>query len=49
MTHLKKLFRQHLGDDVVLFTTDGCATSFFVCGTEHELFVTDDFGPGRYP
>ena len=49
LRHLYKLFRSHLGNDVVLFTTDGPGISFLKCGTIKEVYATVDFGPGRCP
>ncbi|XP_041789125.1 beta-galactosidase [Chelmon rostratus] len=46
MRHLVKLFRSHLGDEVVLFTTDGAAVSYLKCGAMQNLYATVDFGPG---
>ena len=45
MTHLYGLFRQHLGDDVILFTTDGNTQTFLKCGAHPKLLTTTDFGP----
>lgn len=47
MRHLTKLFRSHLGDKVVLFTTDGATTSYLKCGSIQGLYATVDFGPGK--
>ncbi|XP_058496381.1 beta-galactosidase-like [Solea solea] len=43
--HLSKLFRSHLGNEVVLFTTDG--SSRLKCGTIRDFYATVDFGPGK--
>ncbi|CAK6435724.1 unnamed protein product, partial [Pipistrellus nathusii] len=43
---LQKRFRYHLGDDVVLFTTDGHMDSFLKCGALQGLYATVDFGAG---
>ncbi|XP_061441933.1 beta-galactosidase isoform X3 [Rhineura floridana] len=43
---VQNLFRQHLGDEVVLFTTDGASTYFLRCGALQGLYSTVDFGPG---
>ncbi|NXN95180.1 BGAL galactosidase, partial [Rhinopomastus cyanomelas] len=43
---LLKIFRQHLGDDVVLFTTDGASQYYLRCGALQGLYATVDFGPG---
>lgn len=45
LRHLTKLFRSHLGDKVVLFTTDGARTNFLKCGAIQGLYATVDFGP----
>ncbi|CAJ0934995.1 unnamed protein product [Ranitomeya imitator] len=45
MRHLHAMFRLYLGDDVVLFTTDGNADYFLKCGTLQDLYATVDFGP----
>lgn len=45
MRHLHTMFRLYLGDDVVLFTTDGNADYFLKCGTLQDLYATVDFGP----
>ncbi|XP_070776050.1 beta-galactosidase [Enoplosus armatus] len=46
MRHLSKLFRSHLGNDVVLFTTDGAGLGYLKCGSIQDLYATVDFGPG---
>ncbi|XP_072241124.1 beta-galactosidase [Leuresthes tenuis] len=46
MRHLTKLFRSHLGDKVVLFTTDGAGVNYLKCGSIQGLYATVDFGPG---
>ncbi|KAG7225826.1 hypothetical protein INR49_014347 [Caranx melampygus] len=45
LRHLTKLFRSHLGEDVVLFTTDGAGLNYLKCGTIQGLYATVDFGP----
>lgn len=47
LRHLSRLFRSHLGDEVVLFTTDGAVLSYLKCGAIQGLYATVDFGPGR--
>lgn len=47
LRHLTHLFRSHLGDKVVLFTTDGAGTGFLKCGSIQGLYATVDFGPGK--
>ncbi|MEQ2220908.1 hypothetical protein ILYODFUR_010396 [Ilyodon furcidens] len=44
MRHLRTLFRFFLGEDVVLFTTDGNTDKEMTCGTLDGLFATVDFG-----
>lgn len=46
MRHLASLFRSHLGEDVVLFTTDGAGVGYLKCGSLQGLYATVDFGPG---
>uniref|UniRef100_A0A667YBE6 Beta-galactosidase n=1 Tax=Myripristis murdjan TaxID=586833 RepID=A0A667YBE6_9TELE len=46
MRHLTKLFQSHLGNDVVLFTTDGAGLNYLKCGSIQGLYATVDFGPG---
>ncbi|XP_030589401.1 beta-galactosidase [Archocentrus centrarchus] len=46
MRHLSKLFRSYLGDEVVLFTTDGALLKTLKCGSIQDLYATVDFGPG---
>ncbi|KAM6169237.1 beta-galactosidase [Rhynchocyon petersi] len=43
---LQKCFRHHLGDSVLLFTTDGMNEKMLHCGTLQGLYATVDFGPG---
>uniref|UniRef100_A0A8C0AYJ1 Beta-galactosidase n=1 Tax=Buteo japonicus TaxID=224669 RepID=A0A8C0AYJ1_9AVES len=43
---LLKLFRQYLGDEVVLFTTDGASRFHLKCGALQGLYATVDFAPG---
>uniref|UniRef100_A0A3B4Y0I0 Beta-galactosidase n=1 Tax=Seriola lalandi dorsalis TaxID=1841481 RepID=A0A3B4Y0I0_SERLL len=46
LRHLTKLFRSHLGEQVVLFTTDGAGLNYLKCGSIQDLYATVDFGPG---
>lgn len=46
MRFLLKRFRYYLGEDVVLFTTDGANEKLLQCGTLQGLFATVDFGAG---
>ncbi|XP_004857895.1 beta-galactosidase isoform X2 [Heterocephalus glaber] len=41
---LQKRFRYHLGESVLLFTTDGAKQEFLQCGTLQGLYATVDFG-----
>ena len=47
MSHLQDLFEQHLGKDVILFTTDGFSDTMLECGSLPSLFTTVDFGAGK--
>nr|XP_057937143.1 beta-galactosidase [Doryrhamphus excisus]XP_057937151.1 beta-galactosidase [Doryrhamphus excisus]XP_057937159.1 beta-galactosidase [Doryrhamphus excisus] len=46
MRHLTKLMRSYLGEETVLFTTDGAALGFLKCGTIQGVYATVDFGAG---
>ncbi|XP_066301259.1 beta-galactosidase-like [Branchiostoma lanceolatum] len=46
LRHLRELFLQLLGPDVILFTTDGWWDGVLKCGTIDGLYTTVDFGPG---
>ncbi|XP_061883069.1 beta-galactosidase [Entelurus aequoreus] len=46
MRHLAKLMRSVLGEETVLFTTDGGALGFLKCGPIQGVYATVDFGPG---
>ncbi|KAJ6661996.1 hypothetical protein lerEdw1_012843 [Lerista edwardsae] len=46
LRYLQNLFRQHLGNEVVLFTTDGASKPLVRCGALQGLYSTVDFGPG---
>uniref|UniRef100_H0WYG7 Beta-galactosidase n=2 Tax=Otolemur garnettii TaxID=30611 RepID=H0WYG7_OTOGA len=46
MRFLLKRFRYYLGDDVVLFTTDGIFEKYLNCGALQGLYATVDFGTG---
>ncbi|XP_036394746.1 beta-galactosidase [Megalops cyprinoides] len=46
LRHLSQLFRSHLGQEVVLFTTDGAGLGYLRCGALQGLYATVDFGPG---
>ncbi|XP_003962025.1 beta-galactosidase-1-like protein [Takifugu rubripes] len=44
MRHLRTLFRWFLGEETVLFTTDGNTDREMTCGTLEGLYATIDFG-----
>lgn len=44
-TFLRDLFRSYVGDDYVLFTTDGGALGYLKCGYIPGVYPTVDFGP----
>ena len=46
MSKIQGLFMEHLGDEVVLFTTDGAGDHYVKCGSLWTLFTTIDFGAG---
>lgn len=46
LRHLTQLFQSYLGNDVVLFTTDGAGVGYLKCGSIQGLYATVDFGPG---
>lgn len=46
LRHLSKLFRYFLGDEVILFTTDGDGEAYLKCGSLQGLYATIDFSPG---
>lgn len=46
MRHLRTMFHFFLGEDVVLFTTDGNTDKEMTCGTLDGLYATVDFGTG---
>lgn len=45
-TFLRDTFRSYVGDDFVLFTVDGGALSYLVCGFIPGVYPTVDFGVG---
>jgi len=45
MAHLHDIARRHLGNDVILFTTDGDSLDALKCGTANNTYATVDFGP----
>lgn len=49
MSKLEQIFRSHLDNDVILFTTDSALPSIVHCGTLPSLFTTVDFGPDTDP
>ncbi|KAF2363364.1 Glycoside hydrolase 35 catalytic domain [Trinorchestia longiramus] len=44
--HLRDILRVQLGDDILLYTTDGSSTSYLKCGKVAEVYATIDFGTG---
>nr|XP_020647700.1 beta-galactosidase-1-like protein isoform X3 [Pogona vitticeps] len=44
LRHLLAVFRSYLGEEVLLFTTDGTKESELRCGTLQGLYATVDFG-----
>lgn len=44
MRHLQTLFHLFLGEQTVLFTTDGNTDKEMTCGTLEGLYATVDFG-----
>ena len=51
MEHLVAKARQHLGNDVVLYTTDGGSLGYMTRGSLNgsAVYTTGDFGPGSNP
>ena len=49
MKFLEQVFREYLGNDVILFTVDGDTESLLKCGTIPSLYATIDFGSGTDP
>jgi len=49
MAHLQATFEEHLGKDVILFTTDARSSSKIECGSLPTLFTTVDFESGIDP
>ncbi|XP_066467702.1 beta-galactosidase-1-like protein isoform X2 [Tiliqua scincoides] len=45
LRYLRATFRSYLGEEVVLFTTDGLKESELQCGSLQGLYATVDFGP----
>ena len=44
MRYLREKALTHLGDDVVLITTDGSGDGYLKCGTLEGVYSTVDFG-----
>ena len=44
LTYLKNKAQSMLGNDVVLFTTDGDGNGYLKCGTVSGVYATVDFG-----
>ena len=49
MQFLENLFREYLGNDIILFTVDGDSESLLKCGTIPTLYATVDFGAATDP
>ena len=49
MKGLEAIFRKYLGNDIILFTTDGAGDGYLKCGTIPSLYTTVDFGAGGDP
>ncbi|CAG7816860.1 unnamed protein product [Allacma fusca] len=47
-TFLRDLIRLRLGDEVVLFTTDGSGDGYLKCGTIPDVYPSVDFGTASY-
>jgi beta-galactosidase len=45
LRHLRDTFLSHLGNDFVLFTTDGSTLDYMKCGTVDGAYATVDFAP----
>ncbi len=46
INHLRRTFIKYLGEDAVLFTTDGYSDADLQCGGIPALYTTVDFGAG---
>jgi len=46
-TFLRDLIRSHLGNDILLFTTDGAGDGYLKCGKISGVYATVDFGVGN--
>ncbi|XP_072139472.1 beta-galactosidase isoform X2 [Mobula birostris] len=46
LRHLLKLFRKYLGNEIILFTTDGASVGDLKCGSLQGMYAAVDFGPG---
>ncbi|KAJ7376860.1 Beta-galactosidase-1-like protein [Desmophyllum pertusum] len=49
MKFLEQLFREYLGNDIILFTVDGDSEAELKCGTIPSLYATVDFGDTTDP
>lgn len=45
-SRMRDFVRQHLGNDVLLFTTDGDGDGYLQCGKIPQVYATVDFGAG---
>lgn len=51
MSHLRDVFKLHLGNDALLFSTDGNSVDLLKCGAIDGVYAIVDFGPdqGLFP
>ena len=47
LRHLRTLFQSFLGEETLLFTTDGNTDREMICGTLQGIYATIDFGTGE--
>lgn len=47
-SHLRDFFLKYLKHNVVLFTTDGSASTALMCGKTDQVLSTFDFGAGKF-
>ena len=43
---MTSVIQKYVGDDVILFTTDGASAGLVKCGSLNTSYTTVDFGPG---
>ena len=44
---LRDKVRSILGNEVVIYTTDGCGLKYVSCGKVNDVYASVDFGPNR--